>query len=196
MDLDAATGYLIYRLRSELKPSLTYHSADHTADVLEATKMLAEMEKVAQPSRTHLETAALFHDAGMLTRYANHETASASLARKVLPEFGYTTTDIREVVRLILVTRLPQHPNNLPEQVICDADLDYLGRHDFFINSFRLQLEWQLNRVKQTTLPEWLEIQVNFLTSHRYFTGSAIRLRQEKKMKNLEEIRSILIRNP
>jgi hypothetical protein len=39
----------------------------------------------------------------------------------------------------------------------------------------------------------WDEIQVKFLTAHTYFTKSAIRLRQEKKMKHIEEIKAKLL---
>lgn len=194
MDLGAASGYIIGRLRNELPSSLTYHSVEHTLDVTEAVQRLAGLEQIARHDADILETTALFHDAGMLVRYRDHETASASLAREILPGFGYSPAEIDEVARLILVTKLPQRPYDHLEQVICDADLDYLGRDDFFIYSFKLRLEWQVFRIKQTSLSEWLDIQVRFLTEHNYFTASAIRLRQETKLKNLEEVKSLIHR--
>ena len=33
--------------------------------------------------------------------------------------------------QLILATKVPQKPKNKLEKIICDADLDYLGREDF-----------------------------------------------------------------
>jgi predicted metal-dependent HD superfamily phosphohydrolase len=194
MDLGAASEYIIGRLQNELPPSLTYHSKEHTLDVIEATRLLAGMEKIGQADQTILETSALYHDAGMLIRYKDHELTSASLARETLPGFSYSQSEIDEVVRLIMVTRLPQRPYNHLEQVMCDADLDYLGRDDFFIHSFKLRLEWEVFGILQTTLAGWLDIQIGFLTEHRYFTGSAISLRQEKKLRNLEEVKSLLHR--
>ena len=86
------------------------------------------------------------------------------------------------------MTRLPQRPYDHYEQIICDADLDYLGREDFLIYSFRLKHEWFVKNIRRTTLAEWFDIQIRFLSEHSYFTKSAIRSRDEKKMHNLEEI--------
>jgi uncharacterized protein len=189
MDFDAASGYIIHRLRRDLNRSLSYHSAEHTLDVLESTRRLAESENIDPRARTLLETASVYHDAGMLIQYKDHESASVAIAEQVLPGFGYSGPDIEEIAGLIMVTKLPQGPVGHLEQIICDADLDYLGRDDFFIHSFKLRLEWQVNGIRNTTLPEWFDIQIKFLTEHRYFTTSAILLRNEKKLKNLEEIK-------
>jgi len=191
MDFNAASDYIIHRLQRELSPTLTYHSVEHTLDVLEATRRLADSEKIPAHGKTLLETAALYHDAGMLIQYNDHETASVDLALDLLPGFGYSKPECDEVTRLIQVTRLPQRPYDHHEQIVCDADLDYLGRDDFFILGFKLRLEWQHNGIKKTTLPEWFDIQVKFLAQHQYFTNSAIHLRNGQKLKHLEEIRQL-----
>ena len=41
-----------------------------------------------------------------------------------------------------MATKMPQRPKNLLQQIICDADLDYLGRNDFFILSEKLHKEF------------------------------------------------------
>jgi uncharacterized protein len=192
MDFIRASEYIIQRLRAELSPALYYHCVEHTIDVYEATLRLNESENIDAHSRKLIETAALFHDAGMVIQYSNHEARSVDLIRESLPGFGYTKTEIDEISRLIMVTRLPQRAITLHEQIICDADLDYLGRDDFFIHSFRLKLEWQVNRIKITTLREWLDIQIRFLTEHHYFTNSAILLRNEKKLRLLEELKQLV----
>jgi exopolyphosphatase/pppGpp-phosphohydrolase len=192
MDFNAASGYIIQRLRRELNPSLTYHCVEHTLDVLEATRRLSDAENIDPGERKILETAALFHDAGMIIQYKDHESASVQIAREVLPGFGYSVNEVNEIEGLIMVTKLPQRPYNHHEQIICDADLDYLGRDDFYLHSFSLQLEWKVNNLRNTTLAEWLEIQVNFLSDHQYFTKSAIHLRNEKKLGHLEEIRKVV----
>ncbi|MEI7895687.1 MAG: HD domain-containing protein [bacterium] len=192
MDFKSASEYIIHRLRLELNPGLSYHCAEHTFDVLEATRRLTVLENIDPHGQLLLETAALYHDAGMIVQYKDHESASASLARQSLPGFGYSAAEIDEIAELILVTKLPQRPYSLLEQIICDADLDYLGRDDFYINSFKLRLEWQVNGVLTTTLSEWLDVQVNFLTNHQYFTKSAILLRNQNKLKHLEEIKKLI----
>jgi predicted metal-dependent HD superfamily phosphohydrolase len=156
---------------------------------------LIEMEALKDDHLIKLiETASLYHDTGMLVSYKDHETQSVIIAGEVLPGFGYTKEEVDEIAGLILVTRLPQRPNTLPEKILCDADLDSLGREDFFLQSFQLHHEWKLNGIFQSTLEEWLRFEVKFFTEHEYFTRSARKLRQELKQKNLAEITDILER--
>jgi len=195
MDFAGAREYIIGRMRKELNPSLTYHTIEHTLDMHHAAIRLMEMEHFDdEHERMLIETAAIYHDAGMMVSYNDHETQSVLIAGEILPTFGYTLDEIDEVAGLILVTKLPQMPVTLPEKILCDADLDSLGRTDFFLESFKLQLEWKLNGIHQTTLEEWLRFEVKFFSGHEYFTKSGKALRQEQKRKNLLEITSILER--
>ena len=195
MDFSGASLYILDRLQLELKPGLSYHCVGHTLAVLEATRILADAEKIEPHQKILIETAALYHDAGMIIQYHDHESASVVLAQQTLPEFGYSISEIDEIAGLIMVTRLPQRPYNHLEQIICDADLDYLGQDNLFINSFKLRLEWQVNGIKNTTLPEWFDIQIKFLSEHQYFTNSALLLRNEKKLKHLKEIKELMSQN-
>jgi uncharacterized protein len=193
MDLAGARNYIIDRMRNELNPSLTYHTIEHTLDMHRAAVRLIKMEKVDdEHERLLIETAAIYHDAGMMVSYNDHETQSVLIAGEKLPGFGYSREDIDEVAGLILVTKLPQVPTTLAEKILCDADLDSLGREDFFIQSFQLRLEWKLNGIANTTLEEWLKFETKFFTSHEYFTKSGRELRQEQKRKNLLEITTLL----
>jgi predicted metal-dependent HD superfamily phosphohydrolase len=192
MDIHGAKDYITSRLRLESLPDLFYHSVEHTLDVYEAAGRLADLEGISGDAKTIILTAALFHDTGMLTGYADHEKSSAAMALEILPRFEYSAEETKQVSDLILVTRLPQQAVSPEEQVLCDADLDYLGRDDFFIHSFQLQLEWNRNRIRETNLRQWLEIQVDFLSGHCYFTNAARRMRDAGKAKNLAEIKKIL----
>ena len=192
MDLNEAGKYIIDRLQKELNPPLYYHCEAHTVDVLGSTRWLIDSENIETHDKILLETAALYHDAGMIVQYKDHESASVIIAKQVLPGFGYTEPEINKIAGLIMVTKLPQCPQNLAEQIICDADLDYLGRDEFFIHAFKLRLEWQTNGIRTTTLHEWFEIQVKFLTEHQYFTKSAMLHRNEKKLHHLAEIKRLM----
>jgi uncharacterized protein len=192
MDLERARNYIITRLGKELNPSLYYHTLEHTLDVQESVIRLCRCENTDTKLNHIIQTAALFHDAGMIITYEEHEVASVDIAREILPQFLYTPEEIDLVSDLILVTRLPQRPKTHAEEIICDADLDNLGRQDFFLHSFRLKLEWELNGILTCDLKEWLHRQVKFLEDHDFFTADAIATRQEKKMKNLAEIKKII----
>ena len=93
---------------------------------------------------------------------------------------------------MIMTTKLPQSASDQLEKIICDADLDYLGREDFYMISHRLKLEWNLKNVNKTTLREWYELQVKFLENHTYFTKAACESRIKGKQTNLEQIKELI----
>lgn len=192
MNFSGAKEHILNLLNNNLPPGLHYHSVEHTIDVYKSANRLIFMEMPDERQPELILTAALWHDSGMLTSYRNHEEASVEMSRKMLPSFGYTKDEIETVSSLIMVTKLPQRANTLSEQILCDADLDYLGREDFFIRSFQLQLEWKLNNILSTTLPEWFDIQVRFLSEHEYFTQSARKLRSETKKRHLTDIKNLI----
>ncbi len=192
MDFEGARDHIIKRLTGELHPDLFYHSPAHTLDVWDSARMIAGLEGIGGTSLRLIETAALYHDAGMLDQYQEHELASETIARAILPEFGYSPDETEEVVRLILTTRMPQKASDLFGQILCDADLDYLGREDFLIHSLQLRLEWERFGIFRSTLREWFEMQIQFLDNHHYFTATSKKLRDQKKSENLTEIVSLI----
>jgi predicted metal-dependent HD superfamily phosphohydrolase len=191
MNFEGAKQFILEKLKNELKPTLYYHDISHTIDVYQSTVRIAELEKVNSADYVLLKTAAMYHDCGMLTTYKGHEEASCVIAAEYLPDFGYTAQEIERVNKMIMATKLPQNASTHLEQIICDADLDYLGREDFFMISHRLKLEWNLQEFNVTTLKEWYKLQVSFLGSHQFFTQSAKETRDAGKLKNLNQIKEI-----
>jgi hypothetical protein len=188
MDVEGVQKYVINTLEENLDPRLTYHNLSHTIDVMTAAMRLADMENVNGHDRELLKTAALMHDMGMLRTYQDHEYASTEIASEVLPDFGYSDENIESINKMILATRIPQSAGNILEEILCDADLDYLGRDDFHILSLSLKYEWDTMNINPTSLREWYQIQVDFLSSHKYFTNSAKKLRQAAKSSYLDQI--------
>lgn len=193
MNFQGAEEYIISRLKKELPKTMFYHTLEHTLDVRKVTKQLIKKEKIDPQTGLIIETAALFHDIGMLINYKEHELASVEIARNSLPHFSYSTKEITEICDLILITRLPQRPETFTGQILCDADMDNLGRDDFFIQSFRLKLELEMNGIGTKTIKKWLASLVQFLEEHTFYTKSSIELRQAKKMQNLSELREIVM---
>ncbi len=192
MNYQAAKNFILHKLERELDPSLTYHSLSHTLDVLHSAERLAKLENIGEQDLVLLQTACIFHDSGMLVTYKGHEEASVEIVRENLPAFGYAPQDIDRIADMIMDTKLPQCAVDPLEKILCDADLDYLGRDDFFMIAHRLKYEWTVLNIHPTTLQQWYVIQRDFLTAHRYFTASAIKLRQEGKERNLRQIEIIL----
>jgi uncharacterized protein len=191
-DYAAAYGYISGRLLNELSPDLYYHSFQHTiVDVLPAAERLAQMEGISDSERLLLQTAALYHDIGYVEAHERNEPIAARIANETLPGFGYSTDQIRTIHDLIMVTQLPQQPQTHLQQIMCDADLDALGRDDFFITSHRLRLE--LSRYGQPTpLRDWYTRQLAFLEAHQYFTASARALHDAQKHQIAAELRQLL----
>ena len=51
-------------------------------------------------------------------------------SRSFLPEYGYSGEQIEKICKIIMATKLPPQPEDIYQKIICDADLDYLGRSD------------------------------------------------------------------
>jgi uncharacterized protein len=192
MDFEGAKKYILTELKQRLNPSLLYHDYNHTMDVLESAGRIAASEKLPQTDFILLKTACIYHDAGMLTTYYNHEEAACEIVRQILPGYHYSASEIEIITSMIMATKLPQSAQGKLEMIICDADLDYLGRNDFFMISHKLKYEWELNQINILSLKEWYELQVKFLESHTYFTKTAIETRLAGKQKNLEQIKELI----
>lgn len=189
MNYPAAKEFIITKLRTELSNELSYHGIHHTLDVLQMVSSIGRREGVSAKDLVLLKTAALFHDAGFVkNKHAGHEAEGCIIARDVLPSFGYSSIDIEQICGMIMATRIPQDPKSILEQIICDADLDYLGRKDFYTigrSLFREMLSYGLIYNER----DWNILQVNFLSKHSFHTDTNKRLREpvkQKYLKNLE----------
>lgn len=191
-DFEAAKQYALGRLEAELPRDLYYHGPHHTRDdVYPAACRLAVLAGLHGEPFMLLETAALYHDLGYLKRYARNEEIGVAMTRDILPQFGYNEEQIAIISGLIMATQLPQSPKTFLEEILCDADLDSLGRKDFFVSSQSLRLELMAYG-SSYNLRQWYEIQQQFLSQHTYFTATARALRNTGKHRNLMEIESLL----
>ena len=81
--------------------------------------------------------------------------------------------------------------NDILQKIICDADLDSLGRDDFFVVCDNLRRELGDYGIKKS-LRKWYEDEIVFLENHNYFTKAARLLKNDVKLRNLEEIKYLL----
>lgn len=193
MNYQAAKAFILDKLESELSPRLTYHGIHHTLDVLQVATELCKLEDVSAYDTMLLKTAALFHDSGFTINNKNHEELGCQLASAHLPRFGFSETEITRIHGMIMATKIPQNPQNALEEILCDADLDYLGRDDFFSIGGTLFSELKAYNVLQTD-QEWNRLQVAFLESHTFFTATNKQRRAERKAGYLKELK-VLVAN-
>jgi predicted metal-dependent HD superfamily phosphohydrolase len=128
------------------------------------------------------------HDAGFSISVQDHEMHSCRIAELLMLDHGFPDSDIRMVKNMIMATRIPQKPKNILEKIICDADLDYLGRSDYYSKSHRLFKELKSRGVIQSDT-EWHKEQIQFLENHRYHTDFARKYLAPEKKKRLEELK-------
>jgi len=191
-DYTGAIAYALNRLRTELPAQLHYHNVMHTeGDVLPAVVRLARLSNVAEPDLHLLEVGAAFHDLGQIRTNLGHELIGIEIMSGVLPGLGFNPAEIERVSGMILATRMPQTPLNEEQKLLVDADLDSLGREDFFETSKAL---WQERALFGLVIPwdTWLKNQLNFLRTHRYFTPAARALRDEGKHRNIELLERLI----
>lgn len=189
MDYEAASTHILRRLRAELPANCYYHNYGHTEYVLRAAETLARSEKIADPELlTLIRTAAVYHDCGFIEQYSVNEPIAARIAGEVLPGFGYSPAQIATVQRLIMVTAIHGVPSDLAEKIIKDADFDYLGTEQYETISDQLRLEWSEHGMVFND-KDWTELQERFLESHRYYTDTALQLREPVKQQHIAMIR-------
>ena len=141
-NFEAAKQYALDRLEHDLPEGLSYHTPAHSLDdVAGAAARLAEIEGVTGEALMLLLTAAYYHDIGYVEKRAGHEAVGIRIAAEVLPGFGFSPEQIDTIRAMIQATVTPQSPHTLLEQILADADLDVLGRHDFWEKNQRLRAE-------------------------------------------------------
>jgi len=183
---------ILDKLEKELPSYLYYHNFKHTIDVINQAELIGYGEGVDDESILLLKTAALFHDAGHVISYDEHEYNGTQIAREYLPKYRYTQEQIDKICELIMATKLPPNPKNKLESIMCDSDLDYLGRSDFIPVSNTLYKELK-EQNKMGSLNDWNKIQVKFLSVHQFFTKTAQHLREVNKQMQIERIKKIIV---
>lgn len=187
-DVFASMKNLVFERLLSLDPALTYHDLQHTLDVWKQCQRIAEEESVDDERELYLlNVAAIYHDTGFLRTYAKHERVGCTIFLEDAAEFDFSSEDKDFVTKLIMATQLPQAPTTLLENIICDADLDYLGRPDFFTIGDALRREFLHFGIIHSD-EEWHALQIKFLTGHHYHTNASRRLREDAKQANIAQL--------
>jgi len=192
MDYERVKKYIIKRLSEELCSTLYYHNTEHTLSVIEAAEKIAKYENITEDEITLVKTAALFHDSGFLLQYDKNEAIGCEISKEILPKYGYNDNEIGKISKIIMATAIPQTPKNKLEEILCDADLDYLGRANATQISKLLRSELKEKNINFTE-KEWLNFEIAFLEKHTYFTKYSQTHRERQKQKRLKELKNELL---
>jgi class 3 adenylate cyclase/predicted metal-dependent HD superfamily phosphohydrolase len=189
--MSGAENFINELLRKNLSPELTYHGFHHTKDVLNAAMYIATTENISEKDRQLLRIAVLLHDSGFTDTYSHHEERGCEIAREFLPQFGFQAGDIDRICGMIMATKIPQNPLTNLERIICDADLDYLGRDDFYTTGNTLYHEFKHFHIIED-VNKWNDLQIRFLENHHYHTDYSRMEREPVKQKYLTELKKLV----
>ncbi|MBD0375199.1 MAG: HD domain-containing protein [Flavisolibacter sp.] len=191
-DFEKIKRHVLKKLEKGLPSYLTYHNISHTLDVLKQSLIIAREEGIDDPEAIFLlKVGSIYHDTGFEFVYSGHEEKGCEIVQRELPNFHFSSAQIESICGLIMATKIPQSPKNYLEEIICDADLDYLGRSDFYPIGEGLYKEFLYQGIVSDE-KSWNELQVRFLESHHYFTKTCKRKREATKQRHLDEIKASL----
>lgn len=191
--IDAARDYVIAQYQQHPRPNLVYHNLVHTQQVVQAAGQIAAHYRLQDDELAAVYVAAWFHDAGyLLGEGSAHEENGAKEALQFLQQQQVPENVQLMVKGAILATKMPQSPQNLVEQIVCDADLSHLGTKEFPDRNKLLRQEMELTY--QVDIPgiKWLTNNIKFLTDHHYWTDYAQTLFKQQKEDNLEKLKKKL----
>lgn len=185
---DAASEFVFDLFKNRLPPHYIYHNYRHTEEVAEAARKIAGKMNLSEEDTEIVTLAAWLHDTGFVERSHNHEDSSIEIAQNFLKERNYSGEKTEKIIGCINATRFPQTPKNILEEIMADADLFHIGTKDYKGRSDLLRIEWENAANKKYTDLEWLKINTDFLTSHKFFTKYAKKTLDEGKEETLVKL--------
>ena len=166
-----------------------YHSYKHAIEVMERSIYLWEKEWLPKDEIEILWLAWLFHDTGFVIQYDKNEPIWAKIAQNYLRSILYWEEKIKLIERMILATDPDyKNPKDIYESIIKDADMDNLGRKDFFEKSHSLKKELEVIKNIKIKDPDWNHWSVDLLKEHHYATFTQQNERDNIKSENLKQM--------
>lgn len=170
---------------------LIYHNLEHTESVVSHAAQIADHYHLDERDSFIVGAAAWFHDTGYYSGEASgHEQRGADLAAEFLMEDGIKEDVINEIRGCILATVVPQKPQNLLQQIVCDADLFHFGTKDFTERNKLMRKEFEQRKGEKIDKTKWRKNTIKLMESHMFQTDYCQELLNPQKAKNLEKLKA------
>ena len=179
-------------LSKQLPDNMTYHSINHTLDVVASAEEISEKQNLSVEDAEIVQIAAWFHDLGYTKGCEEHERKGAEMARIFLEERNYPEEKIGQIEGCIMATQMPQNPQNNLEKILCDADLMHLADQNYFEKADLLHQEIETTKFCKIPENEWLKMNQEFLDKHCFFTDYAKKNYESAVKENLKKVRDRL----
>lgn len=164
-----------------------FHNIEHTAQVVSSARIIAQGYDLPAKELSLLTLAAWFHDTGYQEGPQEHEEKSCEIAAEYL-EGKIPSSEIQIIQDCIRATKMPQSPDTLIEEILCDADLSHLGLKTYWEMNSRLRQEFTLARQMILSDMEWVDFELKFLSEHEYYTPIAREIFNSRKAKHLQQL--------
>ena len=174
-----------------LTPHFTYHNLEHTLSVVEVTSNLCRAYNLNQEDTIPIVVAAWFHDIGHFFDSSDHEVAGARICAEFLSTKNVDQEAIEEVNRLIMATNIRAKGVSLPERIIKDSDIHYIGTQHYFELSEGLRQEWDHFSQSELSDMEWYGKNIEFFEHHQWLTHVGENWFAKQKQQNLTKIQSL-----
>ncbi|NNE27778.1 MAG: HDIG domain-containing protein [Saprospiraceae bacterium] len=174
-------------LENNISKKLTYHGIHHTLEVLDTVNFFIRKDKIKGLDAQLLRIGALYHDIGFTETYKDHEAKGVEILKHYMEMYDCDMKLFPRLASMIMATKIPQNPKNKLENILCDADLFYLGGDKYYSISKTLYKELKNYNLIDSE-EAWKNIQVTFLTGHGYHTKYAKKHLQQGKYDRVKEI--------
>lgn len=191
--LDKIKEFVYTYFKTRQPANLAYQPAEHTNYVVKTIKKISEHSKVDKSDLLALEMASWFQGLVQVTIGDNKEEIVANIAKEFLEKELPDKPLIAKVTALIIITKQPQKPNNIAEEIICDAVSYYLGRRSFIHINEELRHDYAIIQGKEIDRKSWLETTITMMEEHRYFTNYCREQHEATKQKNLKHLKELYL---
>lgn len=151
--------------------TLVFHNLSHTQNVVKHAMEIAGHYNISENEKLILFTAAWFHDTGhLIEEPQRHEEAGCFIMRQFMTDKVEDTNTINQIDQCIIATKWPQNPQNLLQQIICDADVYHFGTNEFKENDKRALQEYTL-KYGYTNPIRFGKDTIRMLKDHTFYTS-------------------------
>jgi len=185
--LQETESYITDYFAKHISSEYVFHDLEHTVQTVAAARTLGEGFQLDDRDILLLLLATWFHDTGYSEGPKEHEERSCNNADHFL-RGKISDEELLIVFSLIRATKVPQAPQTVLEQIICDADLSHLGMEIYWDRTGKLRQEFILARKTVMSEQDWVDFELNFMLNHNYHTVVANEFFNKRKAKHIQQL--------
>ncbi len=181
-------SFVYHLFKAQLSTKHTFHNWKHTCNVVQSVKHISRKMRLSPEEKEIVILAAWFHDTGHVSKCIGHEEESMKIAENFLNKYHCPQERIKKIIQCIEATKMPQSPKDILGQILCDADLYHLSTRNYLEGLSHLREEWA--SISNTTFSDqkWVDINLSFLKTHRYYTQYCQAILETGKQKNIKQL--------